>query len=140
MSAVALNAGTWRARFPRNIRLLRHADFQRVYKQGRRHFAANMTVFYLPRAEGREMRIGFTVSRALGGAVVRNRMRRRLREAVRIQEKPITAAMDIVINPKKSLLHAPFSDLQEEVRRAFELIQNWFNGIQKRADSEPQNT
>src|SRR6202140_4326396 len=37
------------ARFPRTARLLRHADFERVYKQGRRHFSANLTVFYWPR-------------------------------------------------------------------------------------------
>ena len=39
-----------KANFPKSRRLLRHADFERVYKQGRRHFAAHMTVFYLRRA------------------------------------------------------------------------------------------
>ena len=39
------------ARFPKSARLLRHADFERVYKEGRRHFSALMTVFYLPRVE-----------------------------------------------------------------------------------------
>jgi hypothetical protein len=39
------------ARFPRTARLLRHADFERVYKQGRRHFSASLTVFYFPRPE-----------------------------------------------------------------------------------------
>ena len=68
---------------PRSARLLRHADFERVYKQGRRHFAAHMTVFYLRAEQGEGLRIGFTVGRALGGAVERNRMKRRLREAVR---------------------------------------------------------
>ena len=38
-----------KATFPSNARLLRHADFERVYKQGRRHFSASMTVFYLDR-------------------------------------------------------------------------------------------
>ena len=75
-------------RFPRAARLLRHADFERVYKQGRRHFSASITVFYCPRAESESqaagLRIGFTVGRALGGAVQRNRMKRRLREAVRM--------------------------------------------------------
>ena len=37
--------------FPRSARLLRHADFERVYKLGRRHFSATMTVFYWPRPE-----------------------------------------------------------------------------------------
>jgi ribonuclease P protein component len=115
-----------RSRFPRGVRLLRHADFERVYKQGRRHFAANMTVFYLPRREsevasGAGPRIGFTVGKVLGGAVVRNRMKRRLREAVRLHGV-MAAAVDVVINPKKSLLAAPFGDLQKEVARAFEVI------------------
>ncbi len=111
------------SKFPRSVRLLRHADFERVYKQGRRHFAAHLTVFYLPRAESSEGgRVGFTVSKVLGGAVVRNRMKRRLREAVRLHGM-IPAAMDIVINPKKSLLTAEFVDVQREIRRAFEVIE-----------------
>lgn len=112
------------SRFPRSVRLLRHADFERVYKQGRRHFAAHMTVFYLPRQESEGahgVRVGFTVGKVLGGAVVRNRMKRRLREAVRLHGM-IPAAMDVVINPKKSLLTAAFVEVQREIRRAFEVI------------------
>jgi hypothetical protein len=40
---------TGNARFPYSARLLRHADFERVYKQGRRHFSTSITVFYLQR-------------------------------------------------------------------------------------------
>ena len=109
-------------KFPRSARLLRHADFERVYKQGKRHFAAHLTVFYLARPEGAGLRVGFTVGRVLGGAVQRNRMKRRLREAVRLQRSPGGAGVDVVINPKKSLLTARFSDLQLEVGRAFEVI------------------
>jgi ribonuclease P protein component len=127
------------ARFPRTARLLRHADFERVYKQGRRHFSASMTVFYWarpepganePTSERRKrtpalpgLRIGFTVGRALGGAVQRNRMKRRLREAVRMSLPVAGVAADVVINPKKSLLAADFADLQIEVKRAFEVIE-----------------
>ncbi len=124
-----------RSKFPRSARLLRHADFEGVYKRGRRHFAAHMTFFYLPRECGREddkgsagelkgkgPRVGFTVGKVLGGAVIRNRMKRRLREAVRLQD-PIPAAVDVVINPKKSLLRASFSDLQDEVAKAFAVIE-----------------
>src|SRR5271166_5502396 len=80
-------------------RLLKHSDFERVYKQGRRQFSSHMTVFYLRRAEaeapmggapgvsapGKGARVGFTVGRLLGGAVERNRIKRRLREAVRMR-------------------------------------------------------
>jgi len=109
-------------KFPRSLRLLRHADFERVYKQGRRHFAVHMTVFYLRRVEGEGLRVGFTVGRVLGGAVTRNRMKRRLREAVRLHGS-IPAAVDVVINPKKSLLTTRFADLRNEVHRAFEAIE-----------------
>jgi len=116
--------------FPRSARLLRHADFERVYKQGRRHFSASMTVFYLSRPGGANaarpvasgLRIGFTVGRALGGAVKRNRMKRRLREAVRITRRPGVDA-DVVINPKKSLLTAEFADVVNEVSQAFVVIE-----------------
>jgi ribonuclease P protein component len=110
-------------RFPRSVRLLRHPDFERVYERGKRHFSTHMTVFYLQREPSAGVRIGFTVSRVLGGAVQRNRMKRRLREAVRLSLPPVPLPMDIVINPKKALLAAEFSRLQEEVARAFEVIQ-----------------
>jgi ribonuclease P protein component len=148
--------------FPRSLRLLRHADFERVYKSGRRHFSASLTVFYLaretkafkeasqtrdfsvaksvtPRAArpglsaGRlrpsqndkhsGLRIGFTVGRALGGAVQRNRMKRRLREAVRLSQPPLEAGVDVVMNPKKALLSADFEAVLNEVRRAFVVIE-----------------
>ena len=64
MSALAPNGGLnlpgpgKRGRFTGSMRLLRHADFERVYKQGRRHFAAPMTVFYLLRGQGEGLRVG----------------------------------------------------------------------------------
>ena len=129
-----------RARFPRTARLLRHADFERVYKQGRRHFSASMTFFYWPRVEAesskqragapalRGLRVGFTVGRALGGAVQRNRMKRRLREAVRISLPPVGIAADVVINPKKTLLTSDFAVVVAEVSRAFAIIEQKLGG------------
>ena len=119
-------AATAGAGFPRSARLLKHSDFERVYKQGRRHFSSHMTVFYLrlagaPSTEQRE-RVGFTVGRVLGGAVERNRIKRRLREAVRLRRAVLKGAVDVVINPKKSVLTLEFSAVLEEVGRAFDVI------------------
>lgn len=120
-----------KAAFPRSGRLLRHADFERVYKQGRRHFSASLTVFYLQRNPGEslsgaaisDLRIGFTVGRALGGAVQRNRMKRRLREAVRLTRPVPGPSADVVINPKKLVLTIAFEALLNEMRQAFVVIQ-----------------
>jgi ribonuclease P protein component len=111
-------------RFPRESRLLRHADFDRVYREGKRHFSTHMTVFYLPRTEppASGFRIGLTVSRALGGAVDRNRLRRRMREAVRFTRPTSAPAIDVVINPKRSVLRAEFEIVLAEVARAFETV------------------
>ena len=109
------------ATFPRAARLLKQADFERVYKQGRRHFSSHMTVFYLRQAEG-NARVGFTVGRVLGGAVERNRIKRRLRETVRQRRAILTGPVDVVINPKKSVLKVEFPILLEEIGRAFDAI------------------
>ena len=112
--------------FPRAARLLKHSDFERVYKQGRRHFSSHMTVFYLRQtadAPGQQTaRVGFTVGRVLGGAVQRNRIKRRLREAVRLRRSALKDTVDVVINPKKSILTLEFATVLEEVGRAFDAI------------------
>ena len=112
-----------RARFTSSMRLLRHSDFERVYKKGRRHFAAHMTVFYLRREQGEGLRIGFTVGKVLGGAVERNRMKRRLRESVRLRWPEDRLPVDVVVNPKKSVLKLEFTELENEITKAFEVIQ-----------------
>ena len=63
-----------------------------------------------------------TVGRVLGGAVLRNRVKRRRREAVRLHGM-IPAAMGVVINPKRSLLTAGFVNVRREIRRAFDVIE-----------------
>ena len=109
------------ARFPKSSRLLKHADFDHVYQNGKRHFSGHMTVFYVRRETG-TARVGFTVGRVLGGAVARNRIKRRLRELVRQHLAALAAPVDVVINPKKSVLTAEFAELEREIARTFEKI------------------
>ena len=71
--------------------------------------------------DGAGVRIGLTVPKALGGAVVRNRIKRRLREAFRLHRSE-WAAIDwnIVINPRKAAILAPFADLERALGRVIE--------------------
>jgi len=113
-------------KFPKTKRLLRHADFQQVYQQGRRQFTGNMTVFFLRRgaggrAESCGMRVGLTVGKVLGNAVERNRIKRRMRDAVRLLWPAENSAIDVVFNPRKSVLQLPFSELRAEVERGLKL-------------------
>jgi ribonuclease P protein component len=65
-------------------------------------------------------RIGFTTPRALGKAVVRNRIRRRVREAVRLHLEQLSPEWSIVFNPRRKAMEAPLPDLEREVQRLFQ--------------------
>jgi len=109
--------------FPRDARLLKHADFQAVYKNGRKHFSGNMTAFYRQNDRAAGPRVGFTVGKVLGGAVVRNRIRRRMRSAVRQHLRELAAPLDLVLHPRKSVLTLRFAQLDAEVAQVFAAVQ-----------------
>ena len=111
--------------FPKSAKLLKHSDFQHVYKNGKRHFSGLLTAFYCfrPLTGPEGPRIGLTVGRVLGGSVERNRIKRRMREAVRFHLAELSATVDMVFNPKKSVLTAEFAAIEQEVKRAFEVVQ-----------------
>jgi ribonuclease P protein component len=102
--------------FPREARLLRKDDFDRVYQAGKRFSSSHFTVF-VRRNELALNRFGFSIKKALGGAVVRNRIRRRLREMVRCHRQEISPGWDIVIHPKSSVAKAPFEALALDLVR-----------------------
>ena len=64
-------------------------------------------------------KVGFATPRALGGSVVRNRIRRRLREAVRLSFSGLAPGWAVVVQARKGALEAPFEDLRKEVEKLF---------------------
>lgn len=62
-------------------------------------------------------RIGFAVPRSLGGAVGRNRMKRRLREAIRPRLARLPARWQIVLQPRRTALHAAFEELERDMEK-----------------------
>jgi ribonuclease P protein component len=101
---------------PREARLLRRGDFDAVYRAGKRRSSSHFTVFF--RANEMPLsRFGFSIKKALGNAVARNRMRRRIREVVRGHRQEIPAGWDIVIHPKNSVSRAEFSALSADLLR-----------------------
>lgn len=111
-------------RFPRSSRLLKHADFQAVYRQGKKRISGNLIAFYLERADGAGPRIGFTVGKVLGGAVERNRIRRRMRSAVRHSLAEFHRSMDVVLHPRKSVLEMEFAALEKEIGNLLIVLEN----------------
>jgi len=67
--------------------------------------------------------VGFTVGKVLGGAVVRNRIRRRMRSVVRQHLNELVKPLDLVLHPRKSVLTLKFTQLDTEIRQVFTAIQ-----------------
>jgi ribonuclease P protein component len=100
---------------------LRTADFRKVYDHGTRVSGPLFAAFCLARpAGGGRARLGLTVPRAIGGSVDRNRIKRRLREVFRKQRAQLDPRWDIVLNPRRTALSAPFADLERALRKVIE--------------------
>jgi ribonuclease P protein component len=95
---------------------VRRGEFDAVYRAGKRRSSSHFTVFF--RANQLPVsRFGFSIKKALGGAVVRNRIRRRIREIIRCHRSEIPAGWDIVIHPKSSVARAEFAGLTTDLVR-----------------------
>ncbi|MHB1700271.1 MAG: ribonuclease P protein component [Acidobacteriaceae bacterium] len=128
-----------------HLRLRKHAEYQRVYKQGRKQFSRQMSYFYALRTvadpggsarsgkgsavgstgagEWTGPRVGLTVGKVLGKAVDRNRIKRRMREAVRKHIARLACPVDIILHPRKSVKEMEFAELEREVGRIFTAVQ-----------------
>ena len=113
------------AGFSRRSRLLKHSDFQRVYEEARKSFSGNVTALYRVRAKAdiSGPRVGLAVGKALGGAVTRNRIKRRMRAAVSRHLGIVNYPVDIVLHPRKSVLQLDFGKLNGEIQHLFAAVQ-----------------
>lgn len=98
-------------------RVLTRNDFERIYKTGARVRTWFGTVFLRPNGLA-HMRLGIAATRKLGGAVVRNRAKRIVRELFRQQK--VACGYDIVVVPNRSLLDASRASLASEYGRILE--------------------
>ena len=123
-------ASEGRAKYPgalawSDFRLRRHSDYQRVYAGSRKQFSSSMTYFYALQPDAgadSPPRVGLTAGRAIGKAVERNRIKRRMREAVRRHLGALPPGVDVVLHPRKSVMTMDFSVLDQEVGSVFARI------------------
>jgi ribonuclease P protein component len=101
-------------RYPRTARLLRRIEYEAVYRGGKRRSSPQFVIF-VRRNGTKYSRFGSSVKKAQGGAVVRNRIRRRIREILRVHMPEIPIGWDIVIHPRATVARIEFSRLTEEL-------------------------
>jgi ribonuclease P protein component len=100
-------------------RLKQRAQFLRVASKGRKAPVHGLVLQALARDDPGPARIGFTVTKKVGNAVIRNRTRRRLKEAARLllRAEPV-AGVDLVVIGRDATRGRPFLDLIDDLRRA----------------------
>jgi len=106
-------------------RLRKHADFQRAYAAARKRQSASMSWFLASRSsesnpqDGEALwpRVGLAVGRVLGKAHERNRIKRRMREALRRHVGLFPEACDLIFHPRRAVLTMDFTKLEEEIVR-----------------------
>jgi ribonuclease P protein component len=108
-----------------DLRLHKHADYQRVYKASRKQFSSSMSWFLALRSASGAIspvsgpRVGLTVGKVLGKAHERNLIKRRLREVVRGAIHELPEGVDLILHPKRMVMTMEFAKLEAEVLRIF---------------------
>ena len=117
----------------RRYRLRRPDQFRRVRREGR-SFTSDAVALVVAGGRRRRLRIGFVVGKKIGGAVVRNRCRRRLREAVRLTLPHIVDGYDLVFHVRSAVLtELPFENVRRLVEELMRRAQLWRDPTQPHA-------
>ena len=103
---------------PHHQRLRKSVDVQRVQRSGTRIRLQRVLILYT-RCESEQTRVGFTVSRKVGNAVVRNRVKRWLREAIRHQMADIPSGVDVVVIAHPQAAEANLRLLSQELSQGW---------------------
>jgi len=127
-------------------RLRKHADYQSVYAASRKQFGKQMSYFFRVRpqlgtdglplrgAAPEAPRVGLTVGKVMGKAVDRNRIKRRMRGAVRRQISLLPAPVDVVLHPRRTVIDLAFPALEHEVATVFRAIRKM---VERQASAAP---
>jgi len=99
----------------RERRLRKNEEFQRVFRHGQSAANRQFVVYALPRSEGGTFRVGVSVSKKLGKAVVRNRLKRLIKEAVRAHADKIRPGVDVVLIARAPALELDYHQMVKSV-------------------------
>ena len=90
-----------------------NCDFRRIYRRGRSAVSGGVVVYCLKNRKGMS-RLGVTVSTKLGHAVVRNRVRRRLRELYRLHKAELLPGYDLIVVARVRAVDMPYAKLEKQ--------------------------
>lgn len=107
--------------FSKTERLTKNKEFRRIFREGKSFSNQYLTIYIYqhPPTEGKQIRLGLVVSRKLGKAVRRNKLKRRLREIFRLHKHLLKPGLDIIFLPRNQAVDYDFQELKKSVLSIF---------------------
>lgn len=96
-------------------RLTKREYFDKVYRHGKSAANHQFVLYYMPRQDQESFRLGVSVSKKLGNAVVRNRIRRVMKEIVRLNEARFPAGYDLIVIARKPVVDMSYQELEKSM-------------------------
>ncbi len=115
--------------FTKRERLSRDREFRRIFREGKSFPSQNLIIYIYKRIpeEDKEVRLGLVVSRKLGMAVKRNKLKRRLREIFRLNKHLLKPGWDTIFLPRNQAVNCSYQDLEKSVLSIFKRAKLFVN-------------
>lgn len=110
-------------RVQKELRLTRREDFNKVYRHGKSAANQQYVIYCLPNPRIERFRMGVSVSKKLGNAVVRNRLRRVVKEIVRLQSERIRSHYDFIVIARKPVADMDYREMEKSLLHALKRAQ-----------------
>ena len=99
----------------RELRLVKKKDFNNVYRFGKSTANQHFVLYYMPQKQIDRFRLGVSVSKKIGNAVVRNRMRRLIKEIVRLNGDGIKPQTDFILIARKPAVGLAYAEMEQSI-------------------------
>lgn len=99
----------------KELRLTRREDFSKIYRWGKSQANHQFVVYYLPNLQIDQFRLGVSISKKIGNAVIRNRLKRVIKEIVRSYEDYMVDHMDVILIVRKPAVGMEYKELEKSI-------------------------
>jgi ribonuclease P protein component len=117
----------------KKYRLAKREDFNKVYRYGKSAANHQFVLYVLPQPKLDHFRLGVSVSKKVGNAVVRNRIRRLIKEIVRLKKEQWMTGYDYILIARKPAAEMDFQAMEKSIFHVYRKA-----SINKRSDSAPK--
>lgn len=103
----------------KDYRLAKREDFNRVYRHGKSMANHQFVLYYLARPGQAQFRLGISASKKIGNAVVRNRIRRVIKEIIRLNQQSIAEGYDYILIVRKPAVDLSYKEVEKSIKHVF---------------------